>query len=122
MRVHRRLLAMVGSCAIAGMKGSRAPEATKTDDGQARARMRRIRFRSGTLSVAQLFGVRTTTIARRARAGRLQATLTPGGHRRYRRADVQELLNDDDLDDLTPERSQLEADAVRLYERGWSAT
>lgn len=70
--------------------------------------------------VAQIFGVRTTTIARWARAGRLQATLTPGGHRRYRRADVQELLDDDDLDELTPERSQLEADAVRLYDQGWS--
>jgi excisionase family DNA binding protein len=70
--------------------------------------------------VAQLFGVRTTTIARWARAGRLQATLTPGGHRRYRRADVQELLNDDDLDDLTPERTQLEADAARLYAQGWT--
>lgn len=70
--------------------------------------------------VAQLFGVRTTTIARWARAGRLQATLTPGGHRRYRRADVQELLDDDDLGDLTPARTQREADAVRLYDEGWS--
>ena len=67
--------------------------------------------------VAELFGVRTTTIARWARAGRLQPTRTPGGHRRYEWADVRALL---DLNVTTPERRQREADAVRLYQQGWS--
>jgi excisionase family DNA binding protein len=43
--------------------------------------------------VAQVFGVRTATAARWAREGRLVAVLTPGGHRRYRRADVQALVD-----------------------------
>jgi len=30
------------------------------------------------------------------------------------------LLDAGDVDDLTPERSQREADAVRLYDQGWS--
>ena len=67
--------------------------------------------------VAELFGVRTTTIARWARAGRLQPTWTPGGHRRYEAAEVRALL---DLDEATLERRQEEADAVRLYQQGWS--
>jgi excisionase family DNA binding protein len=67
--------------------------------------------------VAELFGVRTTTIARWARAGRLQPTRTPGGHRRYEWAEVRALL---DLDEATLQRSQQEADAVRLYQQGWS--
>jgi excisionase family DNA binding protein len=33
--------------------------------------------------VAEMFGVRTTTIARWAREGKLTALHTPGGHRRY---------------------------------------
>ena len=67
--------------------------------------------------VAELFGVRTTTLARWARAGRLPVAFTPGGHRRYQREDVDELLG---LDGTGPERAQLEADAVRLYDQGWS--
>jgi DNA-binding transcriptional MerR regulator len=36
-----------------------------------------------------MLGVRTATIARWARDGLLKSTVkTPGGHRRYRRADV----------------------------------
>lgn len=42
--------------------------------------------------VAQLLGVRTTTVARWAREGRLDAMLTLGGHRRYRRSTVTALL------------------------------
>jgi excisionase family DNA binding protein len=38
-----------------------------------------------------MFGVRTTTIARWARAGRLEAVRTPGGHRRYRLSEIREL-------------------------------
>lgn len=71
--------------------------------------------------VAQLFGVRTTTIARWARDGRLAAVLTPGGHRRYARSAVHALL------DAEAERHETsrpvptwEKDAVRLYEEGWS--
>ena len=41
--------------------------------------------------VAAIFGVRTTTIARWARAGRLEAVRTPGGHRRYRLSEIREL-------------------------------
>jgi excisionase family DNA binding protein len=41
--------------------------------------------------VATVFGVRVSTIARWAREGRLSAVFTPGGHRRYRRADLQAL-------------------------------
>ena len=67
--------------------------------------------------VAALFGVRTTTIARWARIGRLQPLLTLGGHRRYRPSDVRELL---ELDGASAEEQQLEQDAVRLYEQGWS--
>jgi excisionase family DNA binding protein len=45
--------------------------------------------------VAAVFGVGTTTIARWARAGRLEALLTPGGHRRYSRSAVRALLDTD---------------------------
>jgi hypothetical protein len=41
---------------------------------------------------------------------------TPGGHRRYRRGAIRELLTGQ-----TPERAFAE-DAVRLYEQGWSDT
>jgi excisionase family DNA binding protein len=65
--------------------------------------------------VAELFGVRTTTIARWAREGRLPSWLTPGGHRRYAKSAVRALLNAD-----LPEQPEWEKDAVRLYEQGWS--
>ena len=68
--------------------------------------------------VAEIFGVRTTTIARWSREGRLNPTRTPGGHRRYARAEVQEVL------ERQPEPGALDRktaeDAVRLYEQGWS--
>lgn len=64
--------------------------------------------------VAELFGVRTPTIARWAREGRLTPMFTPGGHRRYRRGAIRELLTGE-----TPEHAFAE-DAVRLYEQGWN--
>jgi excisionase family DNA binding protein len=67
--------------------------------------------------VAEVFGVRTTTIARWAREGRLTAVFTPGGHRRYRPADVREVL----AGNGSAEAEEIMAeDAVRLYEQGWS--
>ncbi len=66
--------------------------------------------------VAELFGVRTTTIARWAREGKLTPSFTPGGHRRYRRADVHEVLTSENPD----EDQAMAKDAVRLYEQGWS--
>jgi excisionase family DNA binding protein len=67
--------------------------------------------------VAQLFGVRTATIARWAREGKLTPIRTPGGHRRYSRADIRRLL----ADETTPnDAQQLAEDAARLYDQGWS--
>ena len=43
--------------------------------------------------VAALFGVRPATIARWAREGRLTPIRTPGGHRRYLRSSVHEVLD-----------------------------
>jgi excisionase family DNA binding protein len=42
--------------------------------------------------VAAIFGVRTATLARWARDGRLTPLRTPGGHRRYSRAAVRDVL------------------------------
>ena len=67
--------------------------------------------------VAAIFGVRTTTIARWARDGILPAAFTPGGHRRYRWSDVRTLYKQQEHD---PASEQMEQDAVRLYEQGWS--
>ncbi|WP_354670946.1 helix-turn-helix domain-containing protein [Actinomadura sp. DC4] len=70
--------------------------------------------------VAALFGVRTSTLARWAREGRLGATATPGGHRRYDPDHVRALLGERrarvDTDDLPAPQ----ADAVRLYKEGWT--
>jgi len=63
--------------------------------------------------VARMFGVRTTTIARWAREGKLTPLHTPGGHRRYRLSELQPVLDG-------VERAQWEEDAARLYEQGWS--
>jgi excisionase family DNA binding protein len=66
--------------------------------------------------VAALFGVRPSTIARWAREGKLTPLLTPGGHRRYRLADIREML----LSDEPEEDDVMAQDAVRLYEQGWN--
>lgn len=42
--------------------------------------------------VAQLFKVNPKTVARWARAGKLPAIRTVGGHRRYRREVIEQLL------------------------------
>jgi excisionase family DNA binding protein len=69
--------------------------------------------------VAELFGVRTTTIARWSRDGRLPSFLTPGGHRRYRLSDVHTLLDAEQQGESDLDRETTE-DAVRLYGQGWS--
>jgi excisionase family DNA binding protein len=43
--------------------------------------------------VAKLFRVDPKTVTRWARAGKLTAIRTLGGHRRYRQSEVQNLLN-----------------------------
>jgi excisionase family DNA binding protein len=70
--------------------------------------------------VAELFGVRVSTITRWTRLGRLRAAVsTPGGHRRYLRADVLS-LRDRSEDEVGAAREEMEGDAVRLYEQGWN--
>ena len=69
--------------------------------------------------VAEIFGVRTTTIARWSREGRLTALLTPGGHRRFRPPDVRALLGVIEATGAEPDR-RIADDAVRLYQQGWS--
>lgn len=65
--------------------------------------------------VAELFGVRTTTIARWSRAGRLTPMRPPGGHRRYSQGEVRQVLAEE-----TPhDERQLAQDAARLYGQGW---
>jgi excisionase family DNA binding protein len=44
--------------------------------------------------VAALFRVEPTTVTRWAKAGKLASVRTPGGHRRYRQADVHPLLKE----------------------------
>jgi excisionase family DNA binding protein len=68
--------------------------------------------------VAEIFGVRTTTIARWARESRLTPFRTPGGHRRYSRDTVVRLL----AQDATPDEAERQwaEDAARLYVQGWS--
>jgi excisionase family DNA binding protein len=68
--------------------------------------------------VAEIFGVRTTTIARWAREGRLTPLLTPGGHRRYPRAAILRLLAEETEPDA--EEKRIAEDAARLYDEGWS--
>ncbi|GLY92423.1 helix-turn-helix domain-containing protein [Actinoallomurus iriomotensis] len=68
---------------------------------------------------ARLLRVSVPTLAWWARIGALKPALhTPGGHRRYRRADVLAFRESADRED--PERGRREQDAVRLYEQGWS--
>jgi hypothetical protein len=45
--------------------------------------------------------------------------LTPGGHRRYRSADIRAFLQSTTTPKDT-DQEQLEVDAVRLYHQGWS--
>jgi excisionase family DNA binding protein len=68
--------------------------------------------------VAEIFGVRTTTIARWAREGRLAPLRTPGGHRRYPREAILRVLAADAEPD--GDVSMIAEDAARLYEQGWS--
>lgn len=71
--------------------------------------------------VAEILGVRAATIGLWARIGVLKPALrTPGGHRRYRRADVEAFLTAGQTAKSTPERLQWEEDVVRLYGQGWS--
>lgn len=49
--------------------------------------------------VAKMFGVDPKTVTRWAKAGKLPAIRTLGGHRRYRASDVRRLLRGDQLDD-----------------------
>lgn len=61
--------------------------------------------------VADLFGVRPTTIAQWARDGKLTPLRTPGGQRRYPMAAIRGLIAQTPQEDL---------DAVRLYDQGWN--
>jgi excisionase family DNA binding protein len=65
--------------------------------------------------VADLLGVRTSTIARWARGGKLTPLRTPGGHRRYSRAEIRRLLTNETPRDA---QQQLAEDAARLYDQG----
>lgn len=70
--------------------------------------------------VAEMMGVRTTTVARWDRIGALKALVrTPGGHRRYRRTDA-ETFRESANSHTSPDRRAMELDATRLYEQGWS--
>jgi excisionase family DNA binding protein len=62
-------------------------------------------------------GVTVTTLSQWARNELLPAAYTPGGHRRYRLADIQTFQTEREQD--VPEE-EWEADAVRLYEQGRS--
>jgi transposase len=67
-----------------------------------------------------MLGVSTRTVALWARTGKLRTgVLTPGGHRRYRRADALSLLENAN-GDADAARKRMEEDAARLYEQGWS--
>lgn len=44
--------------------------------------------------VAASFGVTATTVGRWARTGKVRFITTPGGHRRYREADIRALLEE----------------------------
>jgi excisionase family DNA binding protein len=63
--------------------------------------------------VAAIFGLRTSTIARWAREGRLTPLRTPGGHRRYSRAAIRDVLAADAEPDMAEERM-----TVALRNRG----
>lgn len=48
--------------------------------------------------VADIFGVTSVTVGEWAESGKLRSFKTPGGHRRFRRADVEEFLASFDSD------------------------
>ena len=70
--------------------------------------------------VAEIFGVRTATVARWAREGRLTPLRTPGGHRRYSRTAVRKLMAAEAGAGSDAERQKIADDAVRLYDQGRS--
>lgn len=64
-----------------------------------------------------MLGVRSAAVGSWARTGVLEPAIrTPGGQRRYRRADVLVFR----VDAAPPEPREMERDAVRLYQQGWS--
>src|SRR3954452_9590000 len=67
--------------------------------------------------VAQLFGVRPTTIARWAREGKLTPLRTAGGHRRYPRQGIRQLLAEVNQHD--DDERRMAEEAAPLYEQGW---
>lgn len=70
---------------------------------------------------AEILGCTVSTIAVWARAGKLEAHRTPGGHRRYRSADVRKALDDAQRPKTETEENRARIqDALRLYDEGWS--
>jgi excisionase family DNA binding protein len=69
--------------------------------------------------MAQLFNVRTTTVARWETEGHIDALFTPGGHRRYRLSDALALKKANEEPALD-KYSDIAEDAVRLYNEGWN--
>jgi hypothetical protein len=66
--------------------------------------------------VAEMLEVSSATVGYWARTGALKPFMrTPGGQRRYRRADVLAFR----ANAAAPAPEEEEADAVRLYEQGW---
>lgn len=56
--------------------------------------------------VAELFRVDPKTVARWAQMHKLSSIRTPGGHRRFRESEIEELVNaDQDLDALDEQES-----------------
>ena len=64
--------------------------------------------------VSALFRVNPVTVSRWAKAGKLEAIRTPGGHRRFREADVRALL----AGDPPPQPDPLDAAAGSLWPAG----
>jgi excisionase family DNA binding protein len=65
---------------------------------------------------SRLLGVAPGTLRRWTDSGRVQAFTTPGGHRRYRRSTLAQLVRDDQRATATPSRSVLTpARLARVY-------
>ena len=91
--------------AAAGNPPNPAPVAGKRSDSGPGPETRELPVQEDLLrprEVAAIFGVRTSTLARWARDGRLTPLRTPGGHRRYSRAVVRDVL----AADAEPDRPQ----------------